>query len=222
MSKNIKAFYAFDDIQSQNYYAESMPKGRLTGKRFDNNSNFYKMIFCIADFIKQITAQLFSFAKNLDINQTDELLTEWETSVNIPKNIPQLSTVANRQVAVQQLISKIPVYNYQGLSYSEIKTTIENYVLVITGIVITITFLPTGVPTFPLVFPYTFLIPPNAQFLVFVINVQGQITQNYSFPLIFPVNYYSNVFPPEKKQILDLILPNIIPSFCTWQYNVVA
>lgn len=144
--KHISNFIGFTDIQAQNYLASHLPKGRLTARRFDSTSVLYKLIYCIADWIKQVTSQIYTLAYNRDITQAYELLTEWETSVSIPLIIQRQASVAARRLAVKQLISKIPIVNYQPVGFSgDVKTTVENYVYNLTGLTIHIVFTPSWV-----------------------------------------------------------------------------
>lgn len=145
MDKRISDFTGFDDTQSAKYLAYHLPKGKLTARRLDTTSVLYKLIYSIADFIKQVTGQIYQLAYNRDISQANDLITEWETSVGIPLVIPRQVSLAQRKLAVLQLIRKIPVINYQPVGFAgDLKTTVENYVLNLTGIIIHIVFSPSA------------------------------------------------------------------------------
>ena len=111
--KSIASYTPLSDTQSQNFLAQFMPKGKLFARVFDPASNLYKLIFCLADVFKQLTAQLYILFYSRNFSQINELLPEWENSVGIPSIFPRLSTTTQRQTAIQTLVSKIPVINTQ-------------------------------------------------------------------------------------------------------------
>src|SRR5208337_2643272 len=99
MRKGINSFIGLNDNQAQWYLAACWPPGKLTAQINDSTSTIYKYVWAISDFIKQITAQMYQLAYNLNIMLCDVLLPDWETSAGIPANVPRLSTVAQRQTA---------------------------------------------------------------------------------------------------------------------------
>lgn len=224
--KFISSFNPFTDNQSQDYLAIHFPKGRLTAKRFDPLSIIWKLIYCLADFIKQITTQLFQLVYNLDIFQTDVLLPDWEKSMGVPGVISRITdvngnpaTVIQRQIAVNQLKSKIPVYNIQNNSYENntklspfagnIKTTIENYVFNLTAYNIAITLTQYG------------------GYYYWAINVIGYnnilfpILQNdNTFPMNFPFEFDTPELTPQARYAIVTALERCIPSFISYDLNV--
>ena len=185
MPKGINSFQTFNDKESQNYLANHWPKGKLFGKKFVENSIIYKLILSISTFIKVAVGDLLILVRNRDIDQADELLTEWETSVKIPLEIPRRDTIEGRRDAVGCLVSKIPVYNFNDGSVDEC-TTFEYYVKCLTGLDIEIrsSRVIGNDSSFPLKFLFSFGSSAASGSFVFIIGVpvQGSFKNNF-FPL---------------------------------------
>lgn len=236
LRKNITTFNPLTDEQATQFLAVHLPPGKLTARRYDNTSYIYKLIYILADFVKQITNQFYTIVKNLDINQTDELLPEQEAAVDIPNIVPRLTTLAQRRAAVIQLRSKIPVYNIgsvynipDGKGYSlcpqgwigDIRTTFENFVYNLTGIKISITLQQNTSSQFPASFPYTFSLPYNLLSSIWIINVHGYSNLgNNSFPTPFPIVFGTSITVPQEIQnILTPVLELVIPSYICYSFN---
>jgi hypothetical protein len=223
MSKNLSSFKSFTDDQSQAYLADHFPHGKMFANRHKPSSILYKIILSIGYWVRLFSGQLYTFVKNLDIDQADELLEEWEESVGIPDNIPRLTTLAERRTAVKRLISKIPVYNIDDGEVDE-ETTYEKYIEDLTGISVTIrTARVDGTGSvFAMSFPVNFGIGTARGDMKFIIEVpvDGE-EQNNDFPLPFPVQFYEPSVPQATQDLLDTVLKRIIPSFCRWTYEAV-
>lgn len=224
MSKSILSFQPPNEDETTHYIADHYPKGRLWAKRHVKDSIIYNFILVISTVFKVFFGDLFALVKNRDINQTTELLEEWETSVRIPEHIPRRETIVNRRESIFCKKSKIPVYNLDNGSV-EIGTTFENYVKCLTGIEITVrTSQVEGTGSaFPLKFIFKFGSGSASGSLSFVIGVpvQGTAANNF-FPLPFAVEFFDPQIPDSTKELLDLILDDIVPSFCRWEYEVIA
>jgi len=222
--KSIIDFQTFTNDQSAHYLADHYPKGKLTGKRHDSNSVIYKFILSISTFIKIIIGYIYILAKNRDINQSEELLTEWETSVKIPDVIPRRETLAGRRCAVECLVRKIPVYNIDD-GIVNIKTTFSEYINCLTGLEVEIrTAQVDGTGSiFPMEFPVIFGFGGGVGGFVFIIGVpvSGQAANNV-FPLEFAVSFFNPKIPDATMKYLDLILDRVIPSFCRWEYEAIV
>jgi hypothetical protein len=249
--KNIGSFTPMTDTQAEQYFATHLPKGRLTARRYDNTSNLYKLIYVLADFAKQVSMQIYQFIYNLNILMSDVLLPNWEAAVGIPNVIPRLNNnpgsplsastnaqiITARQQAVLQLISKIPVIDIQNANWKgNLKTTVEQYVLNLTGISVTIiagvisgqTNMFTSAGGILFVSPSGILFQPsfNVQNMNWIINVHvgaGAVPNNTftgtPLALTFPVLFFSASVPLWEQQLLTLVLQNVIPSFCSFSFN---
>lgn len=223
MKKSLLSFQSFSDDESAHYLADHWPKGKLTGRRHEHSSVMYKFIKSIASWIRIFSGDLFNFLKNMDIRQTEELLPEWETSVKIPEEIPRRDTIEGRRDAVECLIRKIPVYNIDDGVVDE-KTTFENYICCLTGLEVSIrTARVEGDGSqFPLAFPFKFGIGSAIGNFLFIIEVPvAGAPANNTFPLPFPVQFFTPTIPQATMELLDTILERVIPSFCRWEYEAI-
>lgn len=222
-NKSIVSFQQFDDDQSTRYLANHYPTGKLTGKRFNISSVLYKFILCIATFIKVTIGDIFILAKNRDLDQAEELLVRWETSVKIPEDIPRLETLEQRRNAVKCLISKKPVYNIDNGIVDEC-TTFEHYLFCLSGISVTIkTSQVEGTGSvFPMKFPVDFGIGGAVGSFLFIIEVPvvGAAPNNF-FPMPFAVQFFEPSVPTATVELLDKLLDRVIPSFCRWVYEAI-
>jgi len=220
--KNINSFRSFTDEESQNYLAQCYPDGKLTANRFDSERIIYKFIKSLSIWIKIITGQLYTLAKNTDIDRVDELLPEWETSTEIGTKYPMLDTIEKRREAVKRKISKIPVYNIRPADDDD--TTIENYVkkMVDQDIVIEPASDRLTTSSFPAAFPIKFGIPYfQRQLLLYIlIDLGGDVLANNQFPLEFPVRFFNAEIPQATKDLIDIALNDVVPSFMNWEYEL--
>lgn len=222
--KQIKSFKAFNDEQSHNYLAQGFPKGRFFANIYDKSKNIYKFVLSLSIWIKVVTGQLFTLAKNRDIDQVDELLTEWETSVKLPERYPIRDTLENRRIALKRLISKVPVYNIRdGIVNDE--TTIENYIDKVLGETVEISSAGgiATTSTFPIDFPIIFGIPYAKRQLLLIVKVDiGGGAANNQFPLPFPVQFFDQEIPQATKDLLELALEDTVPSYQNWEFEILT
>jgi hypothetical protein len=222
MKKQIKSYRSFNDEQSQNYNAQGYPKGKMFANIYDKSKNIYKYILSLATWIKVVTGQLFTLAKNRDIDQADELLPEWEASVKLPERYPILGTIEKRRIALKRLISKIPVYNIRNGGIDE-ETTIENYIEKVLDIIVEIESAggQTVTNSFPAPFPIIFGIPYAQRQLLLIVKVDvGGGAANNQFPLPFPVQFFDAQVPQATQDLLDLALEDTVPSYQNWEYDI--
>lgn len=219
MGKSIKDFNPFLDMESQAYYAQGLPKGRLFANRYNGESIIYKLFLCLAQFIRLFSSQLHIFAKNIEIQKSEELLPEWEDSVNIPSRYSRLTTLEERRNAVQRKISKVPVYNINKERAVNSYSTIEEYVRVMTGLKIEIDrgSERSSSSSFAAPFKIAFGIPAQQRnFLFYVMVPVSGSSKNNTFPLGFPVNFFDPEIPEATKKIINTALEDVVPSFCAW------
>lgn len=222
--KKITSFKSYNDEQAQNYLAQSYPKGKMFANIFDKAKNIYNYILSLSTWIKVVTGQLFILAKNRDINQIDELLTEWETSVKLPERYPILDTIEKRRDAIKRLVSKVPVYNIRD-GISNDNTTIENYIEKVLDI--TVEIVSAGsiliASSFPLSFPLVFGLPYAKRQLLLIVKVDiGGGAANNQFPLPFPVQFFDAEIPQATKDLLALALEDTVPSYQNWEYEILV
>lgn len=220
--KNIKSFRSFSDEESHSYLAQAYPDGKMFGKRFDPDSIIYRHIFSLANFIKLTTGQIFTIAKNTNIDEADELLPEWEDSVFIGSKYSQLDTIEKRRAAIKRKISKTPVYNLRPVD--DDNTTIENYIKTMGDIDIEIETAGKRLITssFPTSFPIEFGIPYNQRnlLLIVIVDLGPSGLANNQFPLEFIVRFFDTEIPQATQELLDLLLGDVVPSYQNWIYEV--
>ena len=223
MDKSILSFQPLNEEQSTHYLADHYPKGRLWAKRHVKDTVFYNFILTLSTVFKIFFGDLFNLVKNRDIDQADELLLEWEESVGIPEHISRRDTIEGRREAVKCKKSKIPVYNIDN-GIVPVETTFENYVKCLTGIEIEIRTAQVegNGSEFPMEFPVTFGIGSAIGNLYFIVGVPvvGDFANNF-FPMPFPINFFDPSVPDATVELLDLILDDVIPSFCYWVYEAI-
>lgn len=199
--KNIKSFNSFTDNQSQNYLAQSFPKGKLFSNIFDSGRNIYKYVLSLAVWVKIVTGQLFTLAKNRDITKLDELLTEYETSVKLPEKFAILDTLTKRRLAVNRLISKIPVINIGDINDI---TNMDYYIKAMTDIDTTLELNTDGsTSSFVIPFPIVFGIP------------------YFNRRLIIKVKYAAGIDSDTTREKLNNALEYIVPTFQTWDFELI-
>lgn len=223
MGKSILSFQPLNESQSEHYVADHYPKGRLWSKRHVKDAIIYNYILTLSTVFKLFFGDLFNLVKNRDISQASDLLEEWETSVRIPEHIPRLDTIECRRAAVKCKKSKIPVYNIDN-GVVPIESTFENYVKCLTGIEIEIRTAQvdgTG-SVFPMEFPVEFGVGAAVGSFTFIVGVPvgGDFANNF-FPMPFPINFFDPKVPDATIELLDLILDDVIPSFCYWVYEAI-
>jgi len=223
--KSFNSFKKFNDTQSQNYLAQSMPKGKLTANRFDSDSWLYKLLLCLSLPIKVNSGLVEDLAKNINIDTANELLEEWETSVKIPEKIPRLTNIDDRRNAVKRKISKYPVFQLADYTTFDVYSTFENYIYLMTGLTIEIERASDrpSPSAFPFTFPLVFVVSEGRRNFLFYIKVgvEGSAANN-QFPLPFPVSFFDPAIPDATKELLDKVLGDIFPTFCGWVYETLV
>ena len=204
--KNLKSFKRFNDVQSQNYLAQAMPKGKLTANRFDSTSWMYKLLLCLAMPIKIITGLVEDLAKNVNIDKADELLEDWEASVKIPTETFRLDIIEDRREAIKRKISKYPISHLKNYTTFDDYATYEEYIKLLTGIDIEIVRGSEGATSyaFPLKFPIKFGAQTGRLNLLFFIQIK----------VVYEI-------PKSWKEIIDKELSRVFPVFCGWGYQEV-
>ena len=181
MSTDNQNLFSPANVDDQAYMlASHLPLGRVWTAAFDDNTNLGKLVkglsvefYMLAVLIAEI------INKELDINQTESLLLDWEESVGIPDTCFSTNTsLANRRLQVLQKFS-----NFGGVQKA------EDFVRVAAVFGFNITVTPGGVSgLFPLVFPLQFYASSKeATHTIIVKFVDFPVGE--SFPLEFPLPF---------------------------------
>lgn len=108
MSDNIFKAPCCDDSSQQ--MADSLPTGRAWGRRNESDSNVRKLINALAIAHNRVQQQIELLDDEFRIDQTYELLTDWETSVGIPGEcLGTAETLAQRRQAIIDRLGKTPI-----------------------------------------------------------------------------------------------------------------
>jgi uncharacterized protein YmfQ (DUF2313 family) len=79
-----KLFSVFDKEEATDLVAEHYPQGRAWDLKNDPDSNLRKYLHGSAALVRAFQEQIAHLMQEFDINQTVDLLPEWETSVGLP------------------------------------------------------------------------------------------------------------------------------------------
>jgi hypothetical protein len=220
--KKLNDYVTMTDKEAQTYLANLFPSGKLFGNKHDPDTNIYKYILCLSTFVKIVSGQVYDFLRNLDANQIDSLMTEYEESLKLSERFARRSTIEDRRTAVKRLKSKIPVYNVDD-GLVNIQTTIENFVSAVTGIVIEAEGQYSTVSTsaFTIDFPVQFGSPATTRRFTLTVRVDtGGDLANNIFPLPFPVRFFDDDITETLRAILDNVLDEVVPAFMAWEYTI--
>lgn len=112
MSDNI--FKAPNDTSQQ--MADCLPSGRAWGLRNDPASNTRKLINCLSVVHNRAQQQIETLSDEFNIDETFDLLEDWEKSVGLPDQCIGLSqTIQDRRQDVIKRLKKMPIVTIADL-----------------------------------------------------------------------------------------------------------
>lgn len=178
--------------------AKHLPSGRFWASAFDSIKDIGKLIQGLAISFHRLSVLIKQIETEMDINQTTDLVTEWEKSVSIPNDCFSINeTIERRRLQIRELFS-----NYGGVQKAEDLVRVA----AVFGIEITIT--PgKALHAFPLVFPILFIGDDQETGHTIVIEFVGESVIADTFPLTFPV-----VFGNTEQEFLICLFETIIPA----------
>lgn len=107
--------------------AGSIPQGRGWNKKTDPESNIFGLIRSLAHGINLVQQRIQLLVDEFNINNTFDLLTDWETSVGIPDDcLKDLDSLIQRRSAIISRLRKIPVVTkeeFEALAFELIGET---------------------------------------------------------------------------------------------------
>jgi len=178
--------------------ASHLPPGEGFEKSFDSNDDLGKLFKAMAIEHRRFQFSTENLLDELDINQTDKLINEWEKSVGIPNSCFSTNeSKAKRQLQILQVYTK-----FGGV---QIASDFKRVALVF-GIDVNV---ETGVSeaSFPLKFPIGFLdSKKTATHTIFIEIIPLQQTGPI-FPLPFPLPFNTN-----DKAFLQCIFDKLAPA----------
>lgn len=197
MSK-LSLFDPFDIINQALMLAKHLPVGRVWSAGFNPDSNLGKLIKGLAIEFYRLEVLTQKISAEFDINQTNELLLEWEKSVGIPDDC--FSTNTSLEQRRLQVLEKFS--NFGGVQKA------EDFERVAAVFGYTVTVIPASTtvsyPLFPLTFPLSF----NESMTMVRHTVYIQYTGPMAefFPLEFPIPFQIPI-EPFLSCIFDKLAP---------------
>jgi uncharacterized protein YmfQ (DUF2313 family) len=166
--------------------AKHLPMGKLWQAAFDGNRVMGKLIQGLAIEFFRLEVIYQTLYREMDINQTTELIAEWEESVGIPDECFGIDvTIEERRIQVREKFS-----NFGGVQLA------EDFVRVgaVFGFELTVTSGKAGSPTpieFPITFPLGFSVSSKEAKHTMYVNINNDLSGSDVFPLTFPIPFAS-------------------------------
>lgn len=177
--------------------AAHMPEGRAWEAGFDLESNMGKFIAGLAVEFYRLQLLTKELSIEMDIDQTSELLIEWEKSVGIPNSYFNTDeTIERRREQVKQLFT-----NFGGVQIAEDFVRVAAFF----GITITVTA-GADVGVFPLPFPIRFFGNITEVTHTIIIEITDTGASGVFFPLDFPLDF-STGGATFLQGIFDILAP---------------
>lgn len=186
-------FSAPSQEEAARQLASTLPDGRAWQAKNLSGTNMHALVSACAAEFRQIQIQIETLAREFDVNLTDQLLPDWETSVGLPEEcMGQMASLADRRKAVILRLRKIPFVT---------KADYEQLAFDLTGLSVTVT--PGAeIELFPLDFPIPFA-SGNSYFKLYV-TFNDAIG---GFPYLFPFNFIST-----GDNIIRCVFEQIAPA----------
>lgn len=186
-------FSAPSQEEAARQLASTLPEGRAWQAKNLAGTNMHALVSACAAEFRQIQIQIETLAREFDVNLTDQLLPDWETSVGLPEEcMGQMASLADRRKAVILRLRKIPFVT---------KADYEQLAFDLTGLSVTVT--PGAeLELFPLDFPII-LASGNSYFKLYV-TFNDAIG---GFPYLFPFNFIST-----GDNIIRCVFEQIAPA----------
>lgn len=178
--------------------ARHLPQGRLWANAFNPESFFGKLILGLAVEFYRFEVLVNKFYGEMDINQANEMLIEWEKSVGLPDNCFDTTvSIEDRREQVRQKFS-----NFGGVQKAEDFERVG----AIFGFDLTVTPYTLSA-VFPLLFPVVFASSSKeAKHTIFVV-INGDLSGGDFFPLPFPIPFSSG-----GRNFLQCIFNTLAPA----------
>lgn len=176
-----------------------MPVGKVWSRKHDPTSNLGLLIRGLAFEFYRLDLKIQEVSEEIDVNQTVNLIEEWERSVGIPDTCiqnPNIYTLEERRSLILYKLS-----NFGGVQTAE---DFENLASIFG---INVEIIPgADVAVFPLGFPIRFSPSATAATHSIFVNIIGASVRN-AFPLPFPMPFSS-----EGITFLQCIFRRLAPA----------
>lgn len=174
-------FSAISQLDNAKLLASHMPIGRIWERAFDFNSTIGKLILGLAVEYYRLSLLTGDISTEMDLDETTQLLEEWEKSVGIPNDC----FANNEEASIRRRNIKLLFSNFQGVQ------TKNDFIRVAQIFGFTITII-TGYEygTFPLTFPLTFFDTEKSARFTIIVGTKLPAGDEF-FPLPFPLPFSS-------------------------------
>ena len=178
--------------------AKHLPTGKTWQAVFDGDKNLGKLIKGLAVEYYRLSVLIKKIETEMDINQTEELITDWEKSVGIPNDCFSTNTsIENRRLQVRETFS-----NFGGVQ------TAADFVRVAALFGFNVSVTPGAARgAFPLIFPILFMGNEKSMRHTIVVKFLDPIISDDVFPLVFPI-----VFQPDHESFLRCLFEILAPA----------
>jgi uncharacterized protein YmfQ (DUF2313 family) len=172
-------FKALTSNDSAYMLAKHMPVGRAWASAFDPTTTIGKLIIGLAVEYYRLGILAEEISIDMDIDQTTQLLEDWEKSIGIPNSYFNTGvSIADRRRNIRLLFS-----NFGGVQtkadFIRVANTLGYDITILTGV---------EAGTFPLVYPLVFFSGEKAAKFTIVVTAD-LITGDSFFPLPFPLPF---------------------------------
>lgn len=178
--------------------ASHNPTGRLWGNAFKPDTFFGKLFLGLAMEFYRFDVLVNQLYGEMDINQANELLIDWEKSVGLPDDC--FNTTVSIEERRKQVLQKFS--NFGGVQKA------EDFVRVgaVFGFDLTVT--PMSIlGVFPLTFPIFFTGTPKEARHTILVVINGDLSSSEIFPLPFPIPFSSG-----GRNFLQCIFNTLAPA----------
>ena len=188
---------AIDSEDQCHMLARHMPKGEMWVGARDADTNIGKLVCGLAVEYYRLGVLIEEEIKEFDIDQTVNLLEEWEQSVGIPSSVFDIDGVSieNRRKNIKYLFT-----NFWGVQ------TAGDFETVASFFDFNVKVEPANKKfTFPLEFPIYFFTDLSVLFSIIVMTESNEDDRSY-FPLYFPY-YFSDGGIDFLRRLFELLAP---------------
>lgn len=193
----ILSFSAKDTQTQQRMLARHLPQGKVWENKFNTDSNLGKLLLGLASEYYRLSLLIEDVLDETDINQTNQLITEWQESVGIPCDC--ISSEGDLEDQRRDVLLKLT--NFGGIQTAE--DFVDLAALYGFSAIVSNGY---GRGVFPLDFRLSFFGDLKAAVHTIIVNLAER---REVFPLDFPIQFTSSV-----TGIVECLFRKLAPANC--------
>lgn len=175
--------------------AHHLPNGRSWAAKNNVSTNLYKFIKGLAAAFNEVQNKIQQLSEEFDINLSQELLPEWETSVGIPDDCAgRLMDLESRREQIIRKFTKIPIVTLSEMEIF-ISEIIGQEVMLVPGVEA-----ETFVYTLPIILSST-----NPLFKIYLTYENTDVELNLPYTLPFRLGSV-------QEELIRCVMHKIIPA----------